>query len=695
VFEVKNLSFSYQVGDRDVQVLRNLNFRVAPGDFACIQGPSGSGKSTLFYILGFLLKPTSGQILFDGTDITRLSEEDLTVIRNRKIGFVFQQFHLLSRTSTLENILLPTRYPSELAVPGPEHREKAIALAEQLGLGAHSGNFPNQLSGGQQQRVAIARALMNDIDLILADEPTGNLDSKNALQILELLNELNRQGKTIILITHDSEVARRCKRVYHLKDGAFTGMEENAGAEPVTIPGSRAPQGTVATERGLENEQSPPSSVVGLLPRSYSFAAYQRIARSVMPLVTENLLRNKAKSLLTMLGVVIGVAAVLAMVTLGQFTQKRILETYEALGVNKLLIRGYPNWNLKATDAVAVSFKAFDWEKDFLPLRRLFPEVRGMSPELNDSQDKATAGGITINEKVTSLGVGTDYLAITQRKLQAGRNLSPYHLASRSPVCVVGYEIAEKLFARTNPLGQIITVTDGRRLNYPCQVIGVLAPVTANKDWSPPNLHVMVPYTYYATVSDSWWGSQIHTAAIQLESGADVEAAGKQIKSYFEQKYGKSANFYVDSDSTLIAQMKKFLTLFTVLLTAIALLSLVVGGIGINNMMLVSVTERIKEFGIRKALGATNRSIRVQVILESVVLCVAAGLLGVLVGFSAYELLIFGATQFVPNLKFEWVFEPMAMILSVVSIVAVGVASGFIPALRAEKLQVIEALRSE
>jgi macrolide transport system ATP-binding/permease protein len=678
VFEVKDLSFVYQLDSGPVEVLKQLNFKVNPGEFVGIQGPSGSGKSTLFYILGFLLKPTSGNVTFGDVNITALSEDELAVIRNRRIGFIFQQFHLLSKTSTLENILLPTRYPSELAPSSPEHLQKAMGLAGKLGLRAHLKHHPNQLSGGQQQRVAIARALMNDVELILADEPTGNLDSHTASQILDLLTELNRQGKTIILITHDSEVAKRCSKVYHLKDGAFTRVVDNF--KPPVLAEDFAPAG-----RGSHK-----------LPSIYSLPVYRRIARSVFPLVIENLLRNKVKSMLTMLGVVIGVAAVLAMVTLGQFAKGKILETYEALGVNKLLIRGYSNWDRKATDAVSTSFNSFNWERDFKEIRSIFPEIRYMSPSLSNWRNRALAGGIEAGDgKVTSFGVTPEYLAITNRTLEAGRGISPYHVESRSPVCVIGYEIAERLFARTNPIDKIITITDGQRLNFPCQVIGVLSSVTTNSDWSPPNLHVFLPYTYFQTVSDGWWSSQIHEVALQIDSNADVELAGKKIKSYFEQKYGKAGQFRVDSDSTLVAQMKRFLNIFAILLAAIALLSLLVGGIGINNMMLVSVTERIKEFGIRKALGATDRSIRIQVLMESVLLCVVAGLIGVVLGFGAYELLIFGATQFVPHLKFEWVFEPIAAALSLVSIIGVGIASGFIPALRAEKLQVIEALRSE
>lgn len=672
MIHAKDLFFSYKIDDRKVEILKGLDFQIRRGEWVAIQGPSGSGKSTLFYLLGLLLKPTSGKILLDGVDVTRLSEDELTFFRNRKIGFIFQQFHLLARTSTLENILLPAHYPSETASLQKSHLEKAKSLAAKLGLTHHLRHLPNQLSGGQQQRVAIARALMKDVDLILADEPTGNLDSENAKQILDLLAELHQAGKTLILITHDPEVAQRCTRVLHFKDGQLINTEPPQKSSSASTP---AP--------GIFDRPPP-----------FSLSLLGQMLRSAFPLVRENIFRNKARSLLTMLGVIIGIAAVLAMITLGRFTQRKILETYEALGVNKLLIRGFPNWDLKAVDSVSVNFRGFNWERDFVPLPRLMPEIQFLSPIFTSWRNKAAAGGREIDSMVTSIGVNSDYLRITNRKLVLGRSISPLDLENRSPVCLIGSDIAQRLFSRTQPIGQILSVLDGDA-HFPCQIIGVLGPVTANSEWSPPNLHLIMPYSYFQSVLGNRWTSQIHEVALQLASGADVETSGKKIKAYFEMKYGKSGRFNVDSDSTLVAQMKRFLNLFSVLLAAIAFLCLLVGGIGINNMMMISVSERIKEFGIRKALGATRRSVRVQVLLESLVICLMAGFLGVVFGFLSYEILIYGATQLVPRLKFEWIFEPVAAGVSLVSIVAVGILSGLIPAIKAEKLEVIEALRTE
>lgn len=681
MLEVKDLSFAYKIGNRHVEVLKKLNFNVSPGEFVGIQGPSGSGKSTLFYILGFLLKATSGRIKFNGLDITRMSSDELTVLRNHKIGFVFQQFHLLSRTTVLDNILLPTCYPSELASinskKNSKFKAKARALLETLGIPKHVSHFPNQLSGGQQQRVAIARALIHDVDWILADEPTGNLDSESARQTLELLKQLNQQGKTIILITHDAEVSKYCSKVYLMKDGAFVQTPD------VVAAGAESSEASAKLlKRSIE------------LPL-FSITTLIRIVKSVFPLALDNLLRNKAKSFLTQLGVIIGVAAVLITVTLGQYAKRKILETYEVLGVNKLMLRGYPNWFRKATDSGGIPFRGFDPVQDLRAIQRIFPEISLLSPILLGWKNTVTAGGKSMENEVSTYGISPEYFAITHRALLKGHLISPAHLENRNAVCLIGTEIVQRLFERVSPLGQIITVTDRGSTSYPCQVIGVLKPVVSNKEGFFPNKQVFVPFTYYQIVASQGLNAQVHDAAIQIDPRADVELTGKKIKAYFNQKYSKSGVIYVDQDSALVSQMKRFLNIFAMLIGAVACLSLVVGGIGVNNMMLVSVTERIKEFGIRKALGATQLSIRIQVLVESLVLCLAAGMMGLLLGWSGYEVLIYTASKFIPSLHFEWIFDPIAMFLSFISILVVGIASGLVPAQKAEKLQIIEALRSE
>lgn len=674
ILEAKDLYSSYFIGSREVGVLHGLNLTINRGEFVGIQGPSGSGKSTLFYILGMLLRPSRGQLFFDDIDVTTLSSDELAQLRNRKIGFIFQQFHLIPKTSVLENILVPTHYPSETAMPEEKHRTKAIGLAEQLGLGKHLGNFPNQLSGGQQQRVAIARALMNDVDLILADEPTGNLDSHNALQVLELLKELNRRGKTIIMITHDSSIAKHCSKVYHIHDGAFRNTEINFQPE-ISV--------ALSTEGDIQK-----------LTEGNRFSVISKIARSTFPLAKKGLLRNKPKSALTMLGVTIGVAAVLVTVTLGQFIRQKILETYESLGTNKIVLQGYAKQGNLSDAQAAYPFTKFNWDRELLTLKKLIPGMTAATPLFYKHMVHASAGGISTSDQTSIIGVNQDYTTVTNRPVRIGRNISAWHIENKSPVCLVGIDIAKILFAHSNALNQFITIDDPAKLSFTCQIIGILGP-KSNEGWSSLNLNVVLPYTYFQSIIDTPRAAELHDILLTAPSSGNVEKIGERLLKYFEQIYGSTGWFTIDTNSALIAQMKKFLTLFSLLLGAIALITLAVGGIGINNMMQVSVAERIKEFGLRKALGATNRSIRIQVLMESFALCTVAGLVGIVLGFCLYSVLIFGAAQVVPRLRFEWVVEPLAMLLSVASIVVVGVLSGLIPAIRAERLQIIEALRSE
>ena len=694
VLEVSDVFFAYMVDGYPDVVLRGIDLRVERGEFVAIQGSSGSGKSTLLYILGFLLEPDHGEIKLCGTPLSSLTSEGRAYLRNRSIGFVFQQFHLLARATILENILLPKTYPCEIARRSPEDRARAISIARRLGLGDHLEHHPNQLSGGQQQRVAIARALMNDVDLILADEPTGNLDSVNAQQTIELLKELNRQGTTVVLITHDADIARQAQRIYHVRDGMVVSVDGQAGDQ------------TRATVRGTDLGSAHGSQLartdarVGLpgapIPALTGPDAFARAAAALLPVSWGNIRRNKARSLLTMIGIMIGIASVLAMITLGDFTRTKILESYESLGINKLLVEGWQNYKLKAEDQVDIPFMGFDWEKDGLALREVFPQIRLMSPVLRIGNPTANYNGNQVLNDIFIRGVNEEFGAITNAKLAAGKFLDRFQVETHAPVCVIGSDIARELFINAYPIGQIILLTvSGAPDAFTCKVIGVFAPQKSNSEWSKPNYQIAVPYTLLPEMTDNYWETQIHQIVLQLAPGSDAEDTSKAIRELFVQKYGRSGRFNIDNDAVLIAQMKKFLKLFKVLLTSIAFISLFVGGIGITNMMLVSVSERIKEIGLRKALGATDFSVRLQLLLEAVLLCAVAGLAGIVGGFSVYELLIWGASKLVAQLKFEWVVNAGALTISVIAVLAVGIASGIVPALRAERLQVIEALRSD
>lgn len=690
---IKNVSFSYRNHTESIPILNNINLEIKVGEFVAIQGPSGSGKSTLLYLLGCLLKPESGLIEILSQDIASKSSEDLALLRNRHLGFVFQHFHLLPRATVLNNILLPAQYSKahqqERSDGMIDFTHRAEMLAHSVGLQERLDFLPNQLSGGQQQRVAIARALMNDPAIILADEPTGSLDSKTSKQIIDLLRQLHREShKTVIVITHDNEVAAQCDRIIRIKDGAIS--EPTIGNPTIGKPKQEE------NSKGKNEARGKP-----VVKRRKSldavFLYFPVFIKSILfqwPSALANLRRNQARTILTMLGISVGVASVLAMLTLGQYTKKKILSGYAEMGVNTLVFRGYPNWDQKATDPSSVVFQFFNWERDLEPLKRIFPQIELMSPQLSGWNTTLNFSGLSIENDVRLMGVNENSLAITKRKLILGRNFNSRDVEYKNPVCILGYEVAKKLFSHVPALGQVMRVTLGDS-SFGCHVIGVLDTMTSNKEWAKPNLQVYLPFTFFQAMSGEWWASQIKEVLIQLNVESDIEKTGKGIKTFFQQKYGSSGDFRVDSDSILLAQMKRFLGLFTVLLGSIAFITLSVGGIGITNMMLVSVSERFREIGLRKAIGATDFSIRMQFLTESLVLCIVAGFIGLLAGFLAYHGAIAGASKFVNKLSFEWTIDGLALFISTISIFGVGILSGLFPALKAEKLQVVEALRSE
>ena len=455
VIELHDIKLTYSLDGRPLQVLSDVNLQIKRGEMVGILGPSGSGKSTLLYILGCLLKPTSGSFVFAGHEVTELGNEKLAELRSRHIGFVFQQFHLLPRADVLENVLLPTRYfNASTENPSTVTREKALKLLDSVGLSSHIGHKPNQLSGGQQQRVAIARALMNDPMLILADEPTGNLDSKSALQVLTLLREIQKSGRTVIIITHDQEVAKLCDRVVTIRDGV---MDGGTGISRIDSPAATTP-----ADRLVEREVA--HELDGRGRTHNPFEAIRGHVRSAW----QNILRNKTRSFLNMLGVMIGIAAVLSTITLGTYTRNKILSTYETLGVNKVVLQAYPNWRMQASDIKGTKFDGISQKTDVEPMRRLFPEIRLVSPVVHNYSRKVEYGGRNFDD-ARLLGVNSQYFAITNRHLKMGMPITPFHDEKHSGVCVIGFEIATRLFGRMSPLKKVLQINTDNNSQFTCR----------------------------------------------------------------------------------------------------------------------------------------------------------------------------------------------------------------------------------
>jgi len=628
-----------------------------------------------------MLPVQKGQLYIDGIEIEKLSNRELAIVRNQKLGFIFQQVHLLPRTNVLENILLPTKYPCDFATQKKEDVKKAIEYAKKLEIDHRLHHFPNKLSGGEQQRVAIARALVRGAKIIFADEPTGNLDSRLSEQVLKYLIELKQEENlTVVMVTHDDDTATKAEKILHIYDGKIKEITNNNRKYKQT---KKEEIKSITTKKKIINSKQ-------------SIFRPLKIISRLIPLAFKNILRNKARSLLTVLGIVIGIAAILATVTLGQFTKNKILASYTTLGTNTLAISGYSNWGLRATDKVNIMFKSFDVDHDIMPLKKIFPDIEKLTPVLSMWDVQVNYAGKNVTNKCKLLGVGKDYTNITEKKVKLGKTFSSNDVKQANNVCLIGSAVAKQLFPKQDPLGKIINLEYNKNHSN-CTITGVLTKHSSNaiEDASDQNLQVIIPYTTFRKINYSGWNNRIYKFLAKIKDVQDVQAVGMAIKNYFSAKYGISGAFIIDPDILLLSQMRKFLGLFTMMLTAVSLISLIVGGIGITDMMLVAISEQFKEIGLRKAFGATDSDMQMQFLIETIIICCLAGIIGLFFGFIAYEGIIYGASKVIKDLHFEWVFSPLAITLSVFSILSVGILSGIYPALKAKSLEIVTALRSE
>ena len=648
LINVENLQKVYLSGDIETRVLRGITFKIEKGEFVSIMGPSGSGKSTLMHILGLLDRASSGLYEFEGVDVTKLSDNELAKMRNEKIGFVFQAFNLLPRTSVLENVKLPLAYSNDKS----SMDSRAGAILKNVGLEHRLTYFTNQISGGEKQRVAIARALANQPLIIFADEPTGNLDSKSSLEIINLLKELNAQGTTIVMVTHERELSELASRIITLKDGEVVGDERKGAGKAVA---------KIDFNNHLKRKAT--LSLSGIL--NYAHEAFL------------SLLGNKLRSFLSILGVLIGVAAVITMLAIGTGAQNQVQQSLASMGSN--LLRVSQSFRSGGISLGADSTPRFNFE-DLAAMQkidgvdRVVPYVSGRAQMV--FQDK--------NWNTSVSGTNPDYQYVRNSIPTSGRFFNDNEVTGRAKVAVLGKTVADELFGSTDPVGKAIRIN---RINF--TVIGVM-PEKGATGFQNTDDQVFIPVTtaMYRLLGRDYIGN----FDVQVKDADSLSAVQEQIGPILAKVHRFTEAQMQSIDVRNMADIQKALNdvvnTFTMLLGSIAAVSLLVGGIGIMNIMLVLVMERTHEIGLRKALGAENRDIMIQFLVESVLICVLGGSIGIMIG-SLIAWLI--------STVFGWnaIVSLGSILLAFTFSVLVGVVFGIWPAWRASKMLPIEALRYE
>ena len=643
LIECKNINRYFGSGANRVHVLKDVSLSIEKGDFVAIIGQSGSGKSTLMNILGCLDSATSGSYQIDGIETAKMEPDELAALRRERFGFIFQRYNLLGSLTARDNVALPAVY---MGMGGKERSTRAEKLLQDLGLEGKEGNKPSELSGGQQQRVSIARALMNGGEIIFADEPTGALDTASGKNVIEIIQKLHKEGHTVIMVTHDPGIAAIANRIIEIRDGEIISDTS-------------------------KNPEIPESKIERIKEKSSWLFYYDQFVEA-FKMSVQAIMAHKMRSLLTMLGIIIGIASVVSVVALGNGSEKKILADISAMGTNTISIfpgRGFGDRRsgriktLTIDDAKVIAKQSY---------------VASATPQTNSS------GTLTYrNTDLTAslYGVGEQYFDVRGLKLESGRLFDEGDVKEDAQVVVIDQNTKNKLFGEdTDPLGKTILFR-----KRPLTVIGVMQ----KEENSFGNADVLMLWSPYTTVMHQITGeSHTNSITVKIKDDANTQVAEKGLTELLKTRHGTEDFFMNNSDS--IKQMVETTTgTMKLLISSIALISLVVGGIGVMNIMLVSVTERTKEIGVRMAIGARRNNILQQFLIEAVLICIIGGLVGV--GLSTLISLVFN--HFVTEFPME--ISIGSVIGAVVCSTAIGVAFGFMPANKASKLNPIDALSKD
>jgi macrolide transport system ATP-binding/permease protein len=756
LIRLENICKTYYMGEVEVPVLHGISLSIQKGEMVALMGASGSGKSTLMNILGCLDHATSGEYWFDGQEMSALTPNERALVRAEKLGFVFQSFNLLARTTALQNVVMPLDYAPRRP-SARESRHTALGILNRVGLTGRVNHVPSQMSGGQQQRVAISRALINHPALLLADEPTGSLDSHTSVDILRVFQQLNAEGITVLLVTHDPNVAAYADRTIHIVDGLVANDETTAlvprslasaqdDRVAANVPagpqdGGRVSVGNVgsdsfplqaasrnaasaptpSTESGRDESAKPGLRLAPLLPATWRTALGA-------------LRRNKMRAGLSALGVIIAVGAVIAMTEIGQGSKATLQKSIASMGANTIMIFAGSTSNSGVSKGAGSAVTLTP--QDANEIARQCPAVKSVATIVRARSQIVYGNRNCVPENI--YGTTPSYLEVRDwKKMTAGEMFSERDVRNSNKVCVIGNTIKQNLFPKASPIGKEIRIN-----NVTFRVIGVLSRKGANMVGMDQDNIVLAPWTTVkyrvsgttltntnqssSASSSSSTSDTVNTlsslypnpTALYLSRTATQEAdtpqpvrftnvdqiivkavsetkiakAMEQITALLRERHrigeGDEEDFSIRDMAEMTKMMSSTTQLMSSLLLVVAMISLVVGGVGIMNIMLVSVTERTREIGLRMAVGARSHHILRQFLVEAIVLCLVGGAVGIMLGRGASILV---------RWMVRWPTQAsLATIVAAVAVsVAVGVVFGFYPAWKASRLDPIEALRYE
>ncbi|WGS44266.1 MacB family efflux pump subunit [Burkholderia sp. JSH-S8] len=681
LLQLTNVTRRFATGDKDVVVLKDVSLSIDAGEIVAIVGASGSGKSTLMNILGCLDHPSEGRYTVGGRETGTLDGDELARLRREHFGFIFQRYHLLPHLSAVGNLEMPAVYAGS---PQAERRARASRLLARLGLADREDHRPSQLSGGQQQRVSIARALMNGGEVILADEPTGALDSKSGRDVMRILLELNALGHTVILVTHDEHVARHALRIVEISDGEIVADRPNpqpaidmpevdveADAEADPDAGGVATSVRPARDTAHAHARTHGDDALSVVapPRARRLSAGTGRFAEAFRMAWIALVSHRLRTLLTMLGIIIGIMSVVSIVAIGEGAKRYMLEEIGSIGTNTINLYPGLDWGDSRADAIQTLVPA-----DVAALAEQ-PYVDSVTPETSRSL-LLRYRNVDVNALVS--GVGDRFFQVRGMRMAQGVAFGADEVRRQAQVAVIDQNARRKLFgANRNPLGEVILIG-----SLPCVVIGV----TADKKSAfgdVKSLNAWVPYT---TASGRLFGQQyLDSITVRVRDGQPSQAAEQSVTKLIAQRHGRKDFFTYNMDSVVKTVAKTGQSL-TLLLSLIAVISLVVGGIGVMNIMLVSVTERTREIGIRMAVGARQADILQQFLVEAVLVCLLGGAIGIALSFGVSILFSLFVEQW------KMVFSAGAIVTAFLCSTLTGVVFGYMPARNASRLDPIDAL---